>query len=73
MPASSPEEVGGEDGLGLGAQEGRPGGVVAFGCWVYAVLLEDVPHGAGGHLDPGGGEFAMDSPKAPAGILPREP
>lgn len=63
------EEVGGEDGLGLGAQEGRSGGVLAFGCGVDAVFLEDVPHGAGGDLDTEDGEFAVDAPVPPAGIL----
>jgi hypothetical protein len=45
------EEVGGEDGVGLGAQECRPGGVVALGGGVDAVLFENVPHGGGGDLD----------------------
>jgi hypothetical protein len=39
------EEVGGENGLGLGAQERRPGGGTALGCGVDAGVAEDLAHG----------------------------
>src|SRR5258708_28307202 len=57
----------------LGAQEARPGGVVALGCGVDAVFLEDVPHGGGGDLDAAGREFAVDAPVAPVGVVVGEP
>jgi hypothetical protein len=45
------EEVGGEDGLGLGALERRPGVAGALGCRVDTGVLEHLPHGRGGDLD----------------------
>jgi hypothetical protein len=62
------EEVGGDDGLRLGAQEARPGSVAPVGRGVDAVFVEDVPHGGGGDLDAESGEFAVD---APATLVPR--
>jgi hypothetical protein len=47
--------------------------VVAFGCGVDAVLLEDVPYGGGGDLDAEGREFAVDAPLAPGAVLVGEP
>lgn len=37
------EEVGGEDGLGLGTQERRPGLAAPLRCWVDAGFFADLP------------------------------
>ena len=66
------EEVGGEEGVRLAAQEGGPGEVVAVGRGRDAVGCEDFPDGGGGDLDDEGGEFAVDSSVAPAGVVARE-
>ena len=63
------EEVTGEQGVGLGAEEVCPGGRTALGCWVDPGLLEDLPRSGGGGLDPEDEEFARDAPVDPAGIL----
>jgi hypothetical protein len=62
-------EVGGEDGVCLAAQEGGLGEVVAVGRGWNAVGGEDLPDGGGGHVDCQGGEFAMNSPITPAGVV----
>jgi hypothetical protein len=67
------EEVGGEDGVGLGAQERGSGGAVPLRCGVDAVLLEDIPQGGGGDLDAEGGELAVDTPVPPTGVVVCEP
>ena len=41
------EEVGGEEGVGLAAREGGPGGVVAVGRGPDVVGCEDLPDGGG--------------------------
>ena len=64
------EEVGGEDGLRLAAQEGAPGLAVALGCGLDSVAVEDLPYGGGGDLDRQHGQFAMDASVAPARVLP---
>ena len=64
------EEVGGEDGVCLAVQESGPGEVVALGCGLDAVGFEDLPRGGGGDLDSQSGEFAVDSPVAPAWVFP---
>jgi hypothetical protein len=46
------EEVGGEDGVCLAAEEGGPGVAVTFGGGLDAVALEDLPHGGGATLMP---------------------
>ena len=63
------EEVGGEEGVGLAAQEGGPGEVVAVGRGLDAVGLEDLPDGGGCDRDGKCGEFAVDSAVAPAGVV----
>ena len=63
------EEVAGEQGPGLGAEEVSPGGGGALGCRVDPGLLKDLPDGGGGDLDPEDEQFAVDAAVAPAGIL----
>jgi hypothetical protein len=45
------EEVAGQDRVGLGAEEGRPGRGGAFWCRVDPGVLEDLPDGGGGDCD----------------------
>jgi hypothetical protein len=66
------EEVGGEDGVRLTAQEAGPAEVVAVGRGLDAVGLEDFPDGGGRDLDSQGRKFAVDSPVAPAGVVARQ-
>lgn len=63
------EEVGGDDRVCLAAQEGGPGLVVALGCGLDPVALEDFPNRGGGDLDAEGGQFAVDASVAPARVL----
>jgi hypothetical protein len=56
------EGVGREDGLGLGVQELRPGGGGLLGCWVGAGVVEGLPDGGRGDVDPKHEEFAVDAP-----------
>ena len=63
------EEVAGEQGIGLGAEEAGPGGGGALGCRVDPGVVEDLPHGGGGDLDAEDEEFAVDAPVAPARVL----
>jgi hypothetical protein len=65
------EEVGGEQGVGLAAQEGGPAEVVAVGRGRDVVGCEDLPDGAGRDRDSQGGEFAVDSSVAPTGVVAR--
>jgi hypothetical protein len=44
--------------------------VLTLGSGVDAVFLEDLPDSRGGDLDAEGGEFAVDAPVAPGGVLP---
>jgi hypothetical protein len=60
------EEIAGEQGAGLEAEEAGPSGGVAFGCWVDPGVVEDLPYGGGGSLNPGDKEFAVDAAIAPA-------
>jgi hypothetical protein len=66
------EEVAGEQGAGLAAQEVGPGGALAFRSRWDAVLLEDLPDGGRGDLDTQGGEFAVDASVPPGTVLPGE-
>jgi hypothetical protein len=59
------EEVAGEQGPGLGAEEVSPGGGGALGCRVDPGLLKDLPDGGGGDLDPEDEQFAVDAAVAP--------
>lgn len=63
------EEVGREDGVGLGAQERRPGGGGAFWRWVDAGLFEDLPDSGHGGLEPEHEEFAVDAAVPPRVVL----
>ena len=63
------EEVGGEDGLGLGAQEGCPALSGPVGCRVDAGLVEDLPDGGRGDLDAQDEEFPVDAAVSPSTVL----
>ena len=67
------EEVGGEDGVRLTAQEVGPAEVVAVGRGLDAVGLEDFPDGGGRDLDCGAGEPAVDALVPPVRVLAGEP
>ncbi len=64
------EEIAGEKGLDLAAQEVGPGGALPFGCGWDAVLAEYPPDRGGGDLDPQRGELAVNPAIPPRGILP---
>jgi hypothetical protein len=66
------EEVAGQQGVGLGAQEVRPGAGAPFGRWADPGLLQDLPYRGGGHLHAQDEQFAVEAAVAPAGILPRQ-
>ena len=66
------EEVGREDGLGLGAQERRPGLTAPSRCRVDAGVFEDLPDGGGGDLDAQDEQLAVDAPVAPRAVLPSQ-
>ena len=65
------EEVHGQNRLGLGAQERPPGLPGPLGCRVDARILEDLPHRRRGDRVPQSGQFAVDAPVTPAGVVPR--
>jgi hypothetical protein len=46
---------------------------VASGWGLDAVGLEDLPHGGRRDLDPEGDQLTVDSPVAPARVLPGQP
>jgi hypothetical protein len=66
------EEVRGEDCLCLATEEGGPGLTIALGRGLDPVALQDLPDRGRGDLDAQGGQFAVDSSVAPAGILLRQ-
>ena len=66
------EEVGGEECVGLAAQEGGPGQVVAVRRGLDVVGCEDLPDGGGRDFDSQGGEFTVDSAVTPAGVVARQ-
>lgn len=66
------DEVGGQEGVCLAVQEGRPGQVIAVGRGRDAVGLEDLPDGGRCGLDSQDGEFTVDSSVAPPGIVARQ-
>lgn len=63
------QKVDGDNVLGLGSEELPPGRSGTTWGGVDAGLVEDVPHGGGGHLVAEAGEFAMDAPVAPSRVL----
>jgi hypothetical protein len=63
------EEVSGDDGAGLGAQERCPGVACSLGCRVDTGVLEDFPHGGGGDRDAQHEQFAVDSVVPPRAVL----
>ena len=64
------EEVAGQQGFGLGAEEVSPGGGGAFGRRVDPGVVKDLPDGGGGRPDAEDEEFAVDAPVAPGRVLP---
>jgi len=60
------EEIAGRQGIGLGAQEVGPGRYGAFGCRVDPGILQDLPHGGGGHLRAQDEQLTVDAPISPA-------
>src|SRR4051812_34633509 len=64
------EEVGGDDGLGLRAQQRRPGVAGALRCRVYASLFENLPDRRCGDLDTEEEQFAVDPAVPPRAVLP---
>lgn len=63
------EEIAGEQGSGLGAEEIGPGGSGAAGCRVGPVVVEDLPYGGRGDLDAEDEQFAVDAAVAPGPVL----
>ena len=63
------EEVGGQESLRLAAQEGGPGEVITVRRRLDAVDLEDFPDSGRRDRDSQDGEFTVDSPVAPTGVL----
>jgi hypothetical protein len=63
-------EVAGQQGIGLGAQEVRPGGEGPFGCRVDSGFLQDLPYGGCGHFHAQHQQFAVQASVAPAGVFP---
>ena len=66
------EEVAGQQGVGLRAQEVGPRTAGALGRRVYPGFLQHLPHRGCGHLDAEHKQFAVPAAIAPAGILPRQ-
>jgi hypothetical protein len=67
------EEVTGQQGLGLGAQEIGPRGGTAFGRRVDPGLVQDLLDGGSGDLHPEHQQFAMHPAISPPGILADQP
>jgi hypothetical protein len=67
------EEVAGEDGLGLAAQERGPGGVVTVRGGLDPMPFQDLPDGGGRDRDPEAGEFAVDATVTPGVVLATDP
>ncbi len=67
------EEVGGENAPGLSAQELPPAGPVAARGGIDAGPLENRLHGTGRDLVAKPGQFAMDAPISPGGVVGGQP
>ena len=63
------EEVGGDQGVGLAADELAPGWSDAVWCGFASVVSEDLPHGGGGDAVSEAAEFAVDAPVASGRFL----
>jgi hypothetical protein len=72
VSVTASKKVGGEDGLGLGAQEHRPAVRGPVGRRVDARVLEDLPDGGRGDLDAQDEQFTVDASVAPAAVLLRQ-
>lgn len=66
------EEVAGQQGVGLRAQELGPRTADALGRRVYPGFLQHLPYHGCGHLDAQHKQFAEQAAIAPAGILPHQ-
>jgi hypothetical protein len=67
------EEVAGQNRVGLGAQELRPGRTGPARRGADAVGLEDLPYGRRRYLGSQSGQFPVDPAVAPVGVLPGQP
>ncbi|WP_214322942.1 hypothetical protein [Nonomuraea sediminis] len=74
LPAESDglDEVAGQNGVGLRAQEVGPRGGRPLGRWIKACLLENLPDRGWRDLDAKCGELTMHPPIAPARVLPNQ-
>src|SRR5437764_3425695 len=66
------DEVHRQDRLGLGSEEVSPPDRRPLRGRIDTTGLEDLPHSGGSNLDTEQGEFAVDAPVAPGGILGRQ-
>jgi hypothetical protein len=66
------KKVGGQDGLGLRAQERRPAVRRPLGYRIDAGILQDFPDRGRGDPDAQDEQLAVDAPVAPAVVLPRQ-
>ena len=67
------EEVGGQHRLSLGVEVLRPRRSTTSGRGWQPSVGENLPHRRGGHADAEAGEFSVDTPVAPARVLPSQP
>ncbi|MEW1841096.1 hypothetical protein AB0392_24380 [Nonomuraea angiospora] len=63
------DEITGQQGVGLGAQELGPGGGRSVWCRIKTRLVEDLPYRGRCDLDAERGELSVDPPVAPVGVL----
>jgi len=66
------EQVAGQDAVGLGVEELRPGGTGSPWRGIDARGVEDGPHGGGADRVAESGEFAVHAAISPGGILGRQ-
>ena len=66
-------EIDREDGVGLRAEELRPGWASPSWRGIESGVLQDFPDGRGGHGMAEADQLALDAPVAPAGILAGHP
>jgi hypothetical protein len=67
------DEVGGQQRLGLRAEEVGPGGGGPVRRGIDTGLAQDLPDRGGGELDSEGEQFVVDAPVAPAAVLAGQP
>ena len=66
------EEVGGQDGSGLGTDEVPPREGVPAACWIESRLMQHPPDGGGRDGDAEPGQLALDAQVAPPRVLARQ-